>query len=81
VSPDDRESIIAEGLMTVREAAAFLRVGRSTLYNFMESGRLAYVRLGGEGRRAARRIPRKAVIALAAAHLVSGNVNTNSRQR
>jgi excisionase family DNA binding protein len=73
--------MITEGLMTVREAATFLRLGRSTLYNLMESGRLAYVRFGSEGRRAARRIPRKAVIALAAAHLVGGNMNANSRPR
>src|SRR5258708_11453030 len=77
VSPDDRESIVADGLMTVAECATFLRLGRSTIYNLMDSGSLPYVRLSGrEGRRAARRIPRKAVIALAAAHLVGGDVNT-----
>ncbi len=76
---EDRETIVADGLMTVPEASAFLRLSRSTLYNLMDSGRLAYVRLIGDGRRAARRIPRKAVIALAAAHLVGGD--TNSRPR
>jgi excisionase family DNA binding protein len=82
VNLDDRESVVADGLMTVAECAAFLRLGRSTIYNLMDSGSLSYVRLSGrEGRRAARRIPRKAVIALAAAHLNGGNVNTNSRPR
>ena len=81
IVPEDRESLVADGLMTVFEAAAFLRLSRSTLYNLMDSGRLAYVRLVGDGRRAARRIPRNAVIALAAAHLVGGDVDTNSRPR
>jgi excisionase family DNA binding protein len=81
MTPEDRETIVADGLMTVPEAAAFLRLSRSTLYNLMESGRLAYVRLVGDGRRAARRIPRKAVIALAAVHLVGGDMNTNGRPR
>jgi excisionase family DNA binding protein len=77
VIPDDREAIVADGLMTVTEAAGFLRLSRSTLYTLMDSGRLLYVRLVCNGRRAARRIPRKAVVALAAAHLVGGNVNSN----
>ncbi len=82
MNPDDRESIIADGLMTVAECAAFLRLGRSTIYALMDAGRLPYVRLSGrEGRRAARRIPRKGVIALAAAHMIGGNTNTNSRLR
>ncbi len=79
--PEAREAVVADGLMTVPEAAAFLRLSRSTLYNLMDSGRLPYVRLVGNGRRAARRIPRKAVVALAAAHLVGGNVNTNRAER
>jgi excisionase family DNA binding protein len=78
---EDREAIVADGLMTVPEAAVFLRLSRSTLYNLMDSGRLPYVRLVGSGSRAARRIPRKAVVALAAAHLVGGNVNTNRAER
>ncbi len=81
VTPDEREIMVADGLMTVPEAGAFLRLSRSTLYNLMESGRLPYVRLGGDGRRAARRIPRRAVVALAAAHLVGGNLKTDSRPR
>ena len=78
--PEDAEAIVADGLMTIPEAAIFLRLSRSTLYNLMDSGRLRYVRLVGNGR-AARRIPRKAVIALAAAHLVGGDVNTKRNER
>jgi len=81
VIPEDAEAIVADGLMTIPEAAIFLRLSRSTLYNLMDSGRLRYVRLVGNGRRAARRIPRKAVIALAAAHLVGGDVNTKRNER
>ena len=77
IVPEDRESLVADGLMTVTEAAGFLSLSRSTLYTLMDSGRLPYVRIVCNGRRAARRIPRKALVALAAAQLVGGNVNTN----
>jgi excisionase family DNA binding protein len=33
------------GLATVGEAAAFLRVGRSSVYKLMDTGQLAYVKL------------------------------------
>lgn len=63
----DRENIVAEGLVSVPEAARFLSISRSKLYALMEQGALAYVRLGR-----ARRIPRRALVALAAQHLVGG---------
>ena len=50
--------------MTIREAVAFLRLGRSTLYGLMERGDLPYARIG-----ARRLIPRRALINLAASHL------------
>ena len=53
--------------MTVREAAEFLRLSRSTIYPFMDRGELAFVKLGRS-----RRIPRLAVIELAARELRSG---------
>lgn len=59
--------LVAEGLLSVGEAARFLSLSRSTLYELMESGRLVYVKLGR-----ARRIPRRAVVALAASHLRGG---------
>jgi excisionase family DNA binding protein len=60
--PHDAEGLVQDGLMTIREAQAFLRLSRSTLYVLMEQRKLPYVSLGG-----ARRIPKRAVIALAAA--------------
>ena len=58
------EALVGDGLLTVSEAIAFLRLSRSTLYTLMDAGELAYVRIGR-----ARRIPRQALIKLAAAHL------------
>lgn len=59
--------MVEEGLLSVREAARFLSVSRSTLYELMESGQLHYVKLGR-----ARRIPRRAVLELAARNLRGG---------
>ncbi len=59
-----RDELVRDGLMTVAEAVAFLRLSRSTVYALMDTGELAYVRIGR-----ARRIPKRAVVALAAAHL------------
>ena len=59
--------MVGAGLMSVQEAARFLSVSRSTLYELMESGRLVYVKLGR-----ARRIPRRAVVGLAAGNLRGG---------
>lgn len=58
------EALVEDGLMTVAEAATFLRVSRSTIYGLMDRGDLAFVKLG-----VSRRIPKRALIALAAAHL------------
>jgi len=58
------EVLVGDGLLTVSEATAFLRLSRSTLYTLMDEGELAFVRIGR-----ARRIPRRALIDLAAAHL------------
>ena len=58
------EALVGDGLLTVSEATAFLRLSRSTLYTLMDQGELAFVRIGR-----ARRIPRRALIVLAAAHL------------
>lgn len=60
----DRAEIVVEGLVSVFEAARFLSLSRSKVYNLMESGELRFVKLGR-----ARRIPRRALIELAARHL------------
>ena len=63
----DRAALVADGLLTVREAAAFLRISRSTLYVLMDHGELPFLKLGKS-----RRIPRRAVIELAARELRGG---------
>ncbi len=71
------EALVSDGLLTVADAAAFLRVSRSSVYALMDRGELAYVKLG-----AARRIPKRALIALAAAHLQGEPPEgANSQQR
>ncbi len=59
--------LVADGLLTVREAAAFLRISRSSLYATMDRGELAFVKLGRS-----RRIPRRALVELAASGLQGG---------
>jgi len=61
---DHRGELVQDGLMTIREAAAFLRLGRSTIYGLMGRGDLPYACIG-----ARRLIPRRALIDLAASHL------------
>ena len=61
------QALVQDGLLTVPEAIAFLRLSRSTLYSLMDVGELAYIRIGR-----ARRIPRRALVDLAATHLSGG---------
>ena len=64
---DNDAALVEDGLMTVREAAGFLRLSRSTVYVLMDRGELPFVKLGRS-----RRIPRRAVIELAARELRGG---------
>lgn len=59
--------VVEDGLLTTEEAAAFLGVRRSFLYKLMQTGELAFVKIGK-----ARRIPKRALIELAAANLQGG---------
>ena len=59
--------IVEEGLMRVPEAALFLGLSRASVYQLMERGELPWVKLGR-----ARRIPRRAVVGLAARRLTGG---------
>lgn len=52
----DREQLIEDGLATVKDAAKFLSIGRSKLYEEMDAGRLSYCRFGRS-----RRIPWRAI--------------------
>ena len=63
----DHELLVSDGLMTIREAAEFLSVSRTTLYQLMDQGLLCFVKLGW-----CRRIPRRAVVELAARELRGG---------
>ena len=80
---DHRGELVQDGLMTIREAAAFLGLGRSTIYGLMERGELPYACIG-----ARRLIPRRALVDLAASHLrgdipvqAAGNGPTPGRGR
>ena len=63
----DSAALVEDGLVTVPEAAGFLRLSRSKVYALMEQGELAFVKLGRS-----RRIPRRALVALAARGLRGG---------
>ena len=59
--------VVRDGLVTVRDAALFTGLSRSTIYELMERGELVYAKLGR-----ARRIPRRALLELAANSLRGG---------
>jgi excisionase family DNA binding protein len=61
------EELVADGLLTVRECAEFLHLSRSKVYELMDAGELCFAKLGRS-----RRIPRRAVIELAARRLRGG---------
>ena len=63
-----REDLVSEGLLTVHEAAEFLKLSRSRLYELMDAGELAYVKIGRS-----RRVPRRGVVELATRSLEGGH--------
>ena len=74
ISPSDSETtdlrsteLVADGLLTVQECAEFLHLSRSKVYELMDAGELCFTKLGRS-----RRIPRRAVIELAARGLRGG---------
>ena len=69
IMTSEHAELVADGLMTVREAAVFLRLSRSTVYTLMDQGELPYVKLGRS-----RRIPKRALIELAARGLRGGGL-------
>ena len=63
----EARTVVADGLMTVSEAAEYLSISRSKLYQMMDDGELAYVKLGRS-----RRIPRRELIDLVSRQLRGG---------
>ncbi|MCK6549539.1 helix-turn-helix domain-containing protein [Myxococcota bacterium] len=74
VTPEDLDDaraarardLLADGTLSIDDAAVFSGLGRSTLYELMDSGALAFVQIPGVRRRL---IPRRALIDLAASGL------------
>jgi excisionase family DNA binding protein len=60
------EDLVSGGLVTVSEAQRFSGLGRTSIYALMTSGQLPSLKIGGS-----RRIPRQALIALAARSLIA----------
>lgn len=65
----DSASLVAEGLMSVNDAAKWLGVHRTTVWRMMDAGELPFVYFQGRGV-LSRRIPRRALINWAASRLV-----------
>lgn len=69
-----RQQLVGDGLTNVREAAAFLGLGRTKVYNLMDTGQLPWVKIG-----TARRIPRRALIDYATRGLRWGSYEGGSQ--
>jgi len=69
---DDISALLSDGLLRIKEAAAFLRVSHSKLYELIAARELAVVtippKVGATGR-GDQRIPKGALIAFARKHL------------
>jgi excisionase family DNA binding protein len=61
----DAYALLSQGLLTVPEAADFLKVGKTKLYDWMNAGVLPYIMFGTETSRKQRRIPKAVVILFA----------------
>jgi len=57
--------MVADGFLTVGEAAKFSGLGRTTIYSLMERGQLEYAKIGK-----ARRIPKRALCDFLVEHIV-----------
>jgi excisionase family DNA binding protein len=60
-----KQAIVADGLCSVPDAAQFTGLSRSTLYGLMDKGEIPFCKIGKN-----RRIPRAALVELAAKSLV-----------
>lgn len=61
----DNEELVSDGLVTIEGAMEFLDISRASLYRLVNEGALPTVKLA-----CARRIPRRALVQLAASHFV-----------
>jgi excisionase family DNA binding protein len=59
------DSVVADGFLSVPEAAHFLHLSRAKVYQLMDAGQLQYARFGR-----ARRVPKRALVGFAEASLV-----------
>lgn len=59
--------VVVDGLLSIKEAARFLAIGRSKLYDLMDRGALSYVKIGK-----ARRVPKRGLAEFAAKNLRGG---------
>ncbi len=68
----NNELMVQEGLVTIEAAMDFLDISRASLYRLINDGTLPTVKLIG-----ARRIPRRALIDLAASRVMVGARSSN----
>ena len=68
----DNEMMVQEGLVTIEAAREFLDISRASLYRLIDNGTLPTVKLIG-----ARRIPRRALIDLAASRVTVGTQSSD----
>jgi excisionase family DNA binding protein len=71
VTKVNRAALVEDGLVDVNEAADFLGISRSAIYNLMGRGELPFAKIGGS-----RRIPRRSLRELAAKCLVAAELST-----
>lgn len=62
-----KTDVVADGMLTVEEAAGFSKLSRAELYRRMSAGDLKYVKFGKR-----RLIPRRALVELLSRCLVEG---------
>lgn len=62
---NEEKGLLNDGLVTIKEAASFFNISRSQVYNYIDRGWLPTVKIAR-----LRRIPRQAMLKLAADHLV-----------
>lgn len=62
-----QEELVAAGLVTTEEAAEFLGISRSKIYEMMAAGLIRFVKLGRN-----RRIPQNELVRVASQGLVGG---------